>query len=69
MTNVTEEQVKAVLVALGEDALLDIPIAWDRNNVGYMEYTELSARFILASPEWVAQITDYINKAYVPIEE
>lgn len=66
--NVTAEQVRAVLTALGEDALLSLPIAWNNNGVGYFEYTELSARLILADDEWVEEITTYINKAYVPNE-
>lgn len=60
-TTVTNEQVRAVLTALGEDKLLDFPIAWDKNNVGYLEYTELSARLVLADDGFVQSVADYIN--------
>jgi hypothetical protein len=58
---ITHEQVKAVLTVLGEDALLDLPIAWDKNGVGFFEYTELSARLILAPAEWITDIMDAVN--------
>jgi hypothetical protein len=64
-TTITNEQVKQVLQALGEDGLLDFHIAWDKNGVGYFEYTELSHDLITASDDTIQGITDYANQITV----
>jgi hypothetical protein len=64
-TTVTNEQVAQVLTALGEDGLLNFHIAWDKNGVGYFEYSELSYELISASAETIQGITDYANSITV----
>jgi hypothetical protein len=64
-TTITNEQVEQVLTALGEDGLLNFHIAWDKNGVGYFEYTELSHDLITASKDTIQSITDYANSITV----
>jgi hypothetical protein len=64
-TTITNTQVEQVLTALGEDGLLNFHIAWDKNGVGYYEYTELAHDLITASPETIQSITDYANSITV----
>lgn len=58
--DVSPEQVKAVLQALGNEFLVDLQAV--HNKDGYwLEYTETAAGLILSSSRWHEQIADYIN--------
>lgn len=58
--NITAEQVKAVLIALGEEFTIDIPAV--HNETGnWIEYNQLNGSLVLADDEWVEQIVEYVN--------
>lgn len=58
--DITNEQVKAVLTALGQEFTIDIPAV--HNKDGYwIEYTELNAYLILANEATVEGIAEYVR--------
>lgn len=58
--DITNEQVKAVLTALGEEFTIDIPAV--HNASGYwIEYSELNAYLILADEATVEEVAEYVR--------
>lgn len=61
MTQVNKEQVEAVLIALGEEFLVDVPALHDGKGGYLIDFFELSHRLVDPEGAWVERIQGYVN--------
>jgi metal-dependent HD superfamily phosphatase/phosphodiesterase len=59
--NVTAEQVEAVLTALAEEYLVDVPATHDGKGGYFIEYTTLAHQLVNSGIEWYTEISNYVN--------
>jgi hypothetical protein len=68
-TNATAEHVALVLQSLGEAFLEDIPAAFDKQGIYFIEYNTLANALINGKREWYQQIADHVNGAHADSTE
>ena len=58
---ITSKDVEAVLIALGENFIVDVPAKHDGKGDYQLDYFELVTFLVNPAPAWVQQIQGYIN--------
>lgn len=58
---IKREEVERVLVALGENFIVDVPAKHDGKGDYQIDYFELVTMLVSPPPAWVDQIQGYIN--------
>lgn len=58
---INKEQVKEVLIALGEEFIVDVQAVHDGKGGYTIDYFELSDTFVNAPDAWADRIAGYVN--------